>query len=118
MNRFERPQQINPSKQALSMMLKQRQPLNQFMGPGAQNPVPPAPQATANYAPMQRQFPRQPMRHQHPAAMQSNQVSLLKTSEEILINKNMFRECFSNNTEICKVAWVNSTVIILVIQVV
>lgn len=71
-NRFERPQQINQSKQALSLMLKQRHPLNQFLGPGGQNSGPPS--QNANYATMQRQFPRQPMRQQHPASMQSNQA--------------------------------------------
>lgn len=57
-------------------MLKQRHP---FMGPGGQNPQAPGSQA-ANYAPpatIQRQFPRQPIRQQHPAAVQANQVSFL-----------------------------------------
>lgn len=72
-NRFERPQQINQSKQALSLMLKQRHPLNQFMGPGGQNPVQPS-QQSANYANLQRQFSRQPIRQQHPTTMQPNQV--------------------------------------------
>jgi hypothetical protein len=72
-NRFERPQQINQSKQALSNLLRSRHPINQFMGPGGQNPQGPGPQA-ANYGPM-RQFPRQPMRQQHPGAIQQNQVS-------------------------------------------
>lgn len=71
-NRFERPQQINQSKQALSNMLRQRHPLTQFMGPGAQTAAGPGPQAS--YGAMQRPFPRQPMRQQHPTAMQSNQV--------------------------------------------
>lgn len=53
-------------------MLRQRHPLNQFMGPGGQSPAGPNPQA--NYGAIQRQFPRQPMRQQHPSAMQSNQV--------------------------------------------
>ena len=71
-NRFERPQ-INQSKQALSNLLRSRHPINQFMGPGGQNPQGPGPQA-ANYGQM-RQFPRQPIRQQHPGAMQQNQVN-------------------------------------------
>ncbi|XP_008193999.1 mediator of RNA polymerase II transcription subunit 12 isoform X1 [Tribolium castaneum] len=67
-NRFERPQ-INQSKQALSNLLRSRHPLN--MGPTAQTPQGPGPQA--NYGPM-RSFPRQPMRQQHPGAIQQNQV--------------------------------------------
>lgn len=70
-NRFERPQ-INQSKQALSNMLRQRHPANQFMGPAGQSPAGPGPQA--GYGPIQRQFPRQALRQQHPAAMQTNQV--------------------------------------------
>lgn len=77
-SRFERPQ-INQSKQALSNMLRQRHPVNQFisgpgggpgssMGGGGPQPGP------GGYQPMQRQFPRQPLRQQHPAAMQGNQV--------------------------------------------
>lgn len=70
-NRFERPQPVNQSKQALSNLLRSRHPINQFMGPGGQNPQGPGPQN--NYGPM-RTFPRQPMRQQHPGAMQQNQV--------------------------------------------
>ncbi|XP_045472646.1 mediator of RNA polymerase II transcription subunit 12 isoform X2 [Harmonia axyridis] len=71
--RFERPP-INQSKQALSNMLRQRHPLNQFMtpsqgGPG-QNPAGPG-----AYSTMQR-FPRQPMRQPIPSAMQSNQAAM------------------------------------------
>lgn len=77
-NRFERPQQINQSKQALSNMLRQRHPLNQFMGPSGQAPGGPGPQANA-YAPMQRPFSRQPMRQQHPSAMQGGQVRFYST---------------------------------------
>lgn len=73
-NRFERPQQINQSKQALSNMLRQRHPLNTFMGPGGQTAAVPGPQNNA-YPPMQRYSARQPMRQQHPSAMQANQVS-------------------------------------------
>lgn len=51
-------------------MLRQRNPLNhQFMGPGQ---TPGTPQA-GGYGPMQRYPARQPMRQQHPTAMQ-NQV--------------------------------------------
>ena len=58
-------------------MLRQRHPLNQFMGPGGQNPGGPAPQ-TAGYPPMQRQFPRQAAIRQHnPNAMQTNQVNVI-----------------------------------------
>lgn len=74
-NRFDRPQQINQSKQALSNMLRQRHPLNQMMGPGGHTGAAPGPQA--NYGAIQRQFPRQPMRQQHPNPMQSNQVLLI-----------------------------------------
>ncbi|XP_071052506.1 mediator of RNA polymerase II transcription subunit 12 isoform X3 [Onthophagus taurus] len=71
-NRFERPQQINPSKQALSNMLRQRLPHTQFMP--NQSQTGPNPQA-AGYGPMQRHaFPRQSLRQQHPSAMQSNQA--------------------------------------------
>lgn len=54
-------------------MLRQRHPLNQFMGPGGQTPGVPGPQANA-YPPMQRAFARQPMRQQHPSTMQGGQV--------------------------------------------
>lgn len=85
MNRFERPQQLNQSKQALSQMLRARLPINQFIGPGPgnQNPAPAGPQAGA-YPPMQRQFSRQTMRPQHPANMQQNQVCGNKFSFPVL----------------------------------
>lgn len=53
-------------------MLRQRHPLNQYMGPGGQGPAGPAAQQNP-YGAMQRQFPRQPIRQQHPS-MQGNQV--------------------------------------------
>lgn len=67
-------------------MLRQRHPLNQFMGPAqAAANVQPGPQgAPGGYQPMQRQFPRQPLRQQHPAAMQGNQVCRL-TQQTIVI---------------------------------
>lgn len=74
-NRFERPQQINQSKQALSNMLRQRHPLNQYMGPGGQGPGGPGAQQNP-YGAIQRQFPRQPIRQQHPS-MQGNQVGII-----------------------------------------
>lgn len=78
-NRLERPTQFNQSKQALSNMLRQRHPLNQYM---SQAPTGPAAQP-AGYPPMQRHsFPRQPLRQQHPTSMQSNQVNytIIQTS--------------------------------------
>ncbi|XP_066254151.1 mediator of RNA polymerase II transcription subunit 12 isoform X3 [Euwallacea similis] len=69
-NRFERPQ-INPSKQALSNMLRQRHPTNTYGMPAmptSQMGNGPGP----GYGQMPR-FPRQPLRQQHPAAMQTNQ---------------------------------------------
>lgn len=74
MNRFERPQQINQSKQALSNLLRSRHtPAAYIQGPGGQNPQGPGPQG-GSYQSV-RQFPRQPMRQQHPGAIQQNQVS-------------------------------------------
>ncbi|KAK9882758.1 hypothetical protein WA026_023180 [Henosepilachna vigintioctopunctata] len=71
--RFERPP-INQSKQALSNMLRQRLPHNQFMSPGQTGPGP-NPAGPGAYPAMQR-FPRQPIRQPHPGAMQSNQAAL------------------------------------------
>ncbi|KAK9891849.1 hypothetical protein WA026_016648 [Henosepilachna vigintioctopunctata] len=71
--RFERPP-INQSKQALSNMLRQRLPHNQFMSPGRTGPGP-NPAGPGAYPAMQR-FPRQPIRQPHPGAMQSNQAAL------------------------------------------
>lgn len=77
--RFERPQ-INQSKQALSNMLRQRHPVNQFMSGPTAGPTAGmggvGPQGPGQYQPMQRQFARQPLRQQHPAAMQGNQVKV------------------------------------------
>ncbi|KAJ8951793.1 hypothetical protein NQ318_019766 [Aromia moschata] len=71
-NRFERPpQQINPSKQALSNMLRSRHPLNTYI-PGMQNNPSSGPQ-TASYGQIQRNFPRQSIRQPHPGTMQPNQ---------------------------------------------
>lgn len=72
--RFERPP-LNQSKQALSNMLRQRHPLNQFMPPGQGGPGQGNPGGPGAYPSMQR-FPRQPMRQPIPSAMQSNQVRL------------------------------------------
>lgn len=73
-------------------MLRQRHPLNQFMagpggGPGGSvggaGPQPgPAP-----YQSMQRQFPRQALRQQHPSAMQGNQVHISIYSSEFFLNR-------------------------------
>lgn len=52
-------------------MLRQRHPLNNYMGPG-QGPGGPGAQQNP-YGTIQRQFPRQPIRQQHPS-MQGNQV--------------------------------------------
>lgn len=102
-NRFERPQQINQSKQALSNMLRQRHPLNQMMGPGGHTPQGPGPQA--NYGAMQRQFPRQPMRQQHPSPMQSSQVLTRfadNCPQSLLFRDHSCRACF-NNMATCKI---------------
>lgn len=73
-NRLERPSQFNQSKQALSNMLRQRHPLNQFMSQAGTGP----PSQPAGYPPIQRHsFPRQPLRQQHPSNIQSNQVKKL-----------------------------------------
>ncbi|KRT80704.1 hypothetical protein AMK59_6082, partial [Oryctes borbonicus] len=75
-NRLERPTQFNQSKQALSNMLRQRHPLNQFMSQAATGPNP----QPGGYPPMQRHsFPRQPLRQQHPSNMQSNQAMFQQT---------------------------------------
>ncbi|XP_060517503.1 mediator of RNA polymerase II transcription subunit 12 isoform X2 [Cylas formicarius] len=70
-NRFERPQ-LNTSKQALSNMLRQRHPINNYM-PGMQANQAATPPGAA-YNQMQRGFPRQAIRQQHPGAMQPNQA--------------------------------------------
>lgn len=58
-------------------MLRQRHPVNQFIsgpnGPGGSLGGQPQP-GSAAYQQMQRQFVRQPVRQQHPAAIQNNQV--------------------------------------------
>lgn len=96
-------------------MLRSRLPLNQFIGPGPGNQTPSAagPQAAA-YPAMQRQFPRQTMRPQHPGTMQQNQVYFF-----LLLfyaaNFFFFRHYFNNNMVICKLTWANSMVITLVI---
>lgn len=56
-------------------MLRSRHPLNSFI-PGMQN-NPNSAQQPANYAQIQRGFPRQAIRQPHPNAMQPNQVSIL-----------------------------------------
>ncbi|KAF7269352.1 mediator complex subunit kohtalo isoform X2 [Rhynchophorus ferrugineus] len=68
-NRFDRPQ-LNNSKQALSNMLRQRHPTNNYMAGMPNNQVVTPP--NANYGQIQR-FSRQGLRQQHPGTMQPNQ---------------------------------------------
>ncbi|XP_049822887.1 mediator of RNA polymerase II transcription subunit 12 isoform X3 [Aethina tumida] len=70
-NRLERPQ-INQSKQALSLMLKQRHPPHHQFMPGINNAATAQQQQPTNYGQNLRGFPRQPLRQPHPN-MQPNQ---------------------------------------------
>lgn len=56
-------------------MLRQRHPVNQFIsGPSGPGGSMGGQSQPAAYQQMQRQFARQPLRQQHPAAMQNNQM--------------------------------------------
>lgn len=71
-SRFERPQPN--SKQALSNLLRNRHPSNNYgmpVMPNTQLGSGPAP----GYGQMQR-FPRQAIRQPHPSTMQTNQVRI------------------------------------------
>lgn len=106
MPRFERPPQVNQSKQALSNLLRQRNPINQFMSTGQTGVgVQPGPQTgPAGYQQtMQRQFPRQPLRQQMPTAMPNNQVGVI-TFIRLLILFCLPRLCSSNRTATCSPA--------------
>lgn len=102
-NQSLRPQQINQSKQALSNMLRQRHPLNTFMGPGGQTAAVPGPQNNA-YPSMQRYSARQQLRQPHPSAMQANQVSSTSKITPIITylqhnplpSQNMFQQQYAN----------------------
>lgn len=93
-NRLERPTQFNQSKQALSNMLRQRHPLNQFMSQAATGPNP----QPGGYPPMQRHsFPRQPLRQQHPSNMQSNQAMFQQTYGNMQTGINPQYNNYGNN---------------------
>lgn len=105
MPRFERPPQVNQSKQALSNLLRQRNPINQFMSTGqAGVGVQPGPQSgpTGYQQTIQRQFPRQPLRQQMPTAMPNNQVGVTTSNESLFFLP--FRLCSSNPTATCNPA--------------
>uniref|UniRef100_A0AAR5PM52 Mediator complex subunit Med12 domain-containing protein n=1 Tax=Dendroctonus ponderosae TaxID=77166 RepID=A0AAR5PM52_DENPD len=70
-SRFDRPP-LNTSKQALSNMLRQRHPINNYGMPGIPN-NPAAGGPAPGYGHMQR-FSRQTLRQQHPGNIQSNQA--------------------------------------------
>lgn len=84
-SRYERPQ-INQSKQALSNMLRQRHPLNQYMGSGG-GATPTGggvvgPMSGAYGGAMQRQFPRQQMRAQQQVPGPGGQQTMFQQQQQ------------------------------------
>lgn len=100
-SRFDRPP-LNTSKQALSNMLRQRHPINNYGMPGIpNNPTGGGP--APGYGHMQR-FSRQTLRQQHPGNIQSNQVrqqAFPKSAKTYLIS-NVYRLFFQINMATCK----------------